>query len=64
MKKLAVFVSGDGTNLQAIIDSVASGTLTNVEIAAVFSSSRKAYALERAALAGIPAFCFVPKEIL
>ena len=62
MKKLAVFVSGDGTNLQAIIDSVASSTLTNVEIAAVFSSSRKAYALERAALAGIPAFCFVPKE--
>ncbi|MDO4629995.1 MAG: phosphoribosylglycinamide formyltransferase [Planctomycetia bacterium] len=62
MKKLAVFVSGGGTNLQAIIDAVAAGTLTNVEIAAVFSSSRKAYALERAANAGIPGFCFVPKE--
>jgi len=62
MKKLAVFVSGGGTNLQAIIDSAASGTLKNVEITAVFSSSRKAYALERAENAGIPSFCFVPKE--
>ena len=62
MKKLAVFVSGGGTNLQAIIDSVASGNLTNVEIAAVFCSSREAYALERADKAGIPSFCFVPKD--
>lgn len=62
MKKLAVFVSGGGTNLQAIIDAVAAQTLTNVEIAAVFSSSRKAYALERAAKARIPSFCYVPKE--
>ncbi len=62
MKKLAVFVSGGGTNLQAIIDAVVAGTLTNVEITAVFSSSRKAYALERAVNAGISGFCFVPKE--
>lgn len=62
MKKLAVFVSGGGTNLQAIIDSIAAHTLTNVEITAVFSSSRKAFALERAAEAGIPTFIFVPKE--
>lgn len=62
MKKLAVFVSGGGTNLQAIIDAVAAKTLKNVEIAAVFSSSRKAYALERAAKAGIPAFTFAPRE--
>ncbi len=62
MKKLAVFVSGGGTNLQAIIDAVANQTLKNVEITAVFSSSRKAYALERAAKAGIPSFSFVPKE--
>lgn len=62
MKKLAVFVSGGGTNLQAVIDAIAQNTLVNVEIAAVFSSSRKAFALERAAKAGIPAFCFVSKE--
>lgn len=61
-KKLAVFVSGGGTNFQAIVDAVSAGTLTNVEVTALFSSSRKAYALERAAKAGIPAFCFVPKE--
>ncbi len=62
MKKLAVFVSGGGTNLQAIIDAAAQGTLTNVEISAVFSSSRKSYALQRAKKAGIPSFCFVRKE--
>ncbi|MBQ9455480.1 MAG: phosphoribosylglycinamide formyltransferase [Thermoguttaceae bacterium] len=62
MKNLAVFVSGGGTNLQAIIDAVQDGRLTGVQIVAVISSSRKAYALERAANAGIPCFCFVPKE--
>ena len=62
MKNLVVFVSGGGTNLQAIIDAVQDGRLTGVQIVAVISSSRKAYALERAAIAGIPSFCFVPKE--
>ena len=46
--KIAVLVSGGGTNLQAIIDKIASGEITNTEIALVFSNNRKAYALERA----------------
>jgi len=62
MKNLAVFVSGGGTNLQAIIDSIQAGTLKGVQIVGVISSSRKAFALERAAKAGVPGFCFVPKE--
>lgn len=45
--KIAVLVSGGGTNLQAIIDKIASGEITNTEIALVFSNNRKAYALER-----------------
>ena len=44
--KIAVLVSGGGTNLQAIIDKIASGEITNTEIALVFSNNRKAYALE------------------
>ena len=46
--KLAVLVSGGGTNLQAIIDSIESGTITNAEIAVVISNNPNAYALERA----------------
>ena len=49
--KIAVLVSGGGTNLQAIIDKIASGEITNTEIALVFSNNRKAYALERAKMA-------------
>lgn len=45
--KIAVLVSGGGTNLQAIIDKIASGEITNTEIALVFSNNRKAYALEQ-----------------
>ena len=52
--KIAVFVSGGGTNLQAIIDKIASGEIRNVEIAEVIASNDKAYAIERAAKAGIP----------
>ena len=52
--KIAVFVSGGGTNLQAIIDNVKGGRLPNVEIALVIASNDKAYALERAADNGIP----------
>ena len=54
MLKIAVLVSGGGTNLQAIIDAVASGKITNTEISVVISNNPNAYALTRAANAGIP----------
>ena len=54
MMNIAVFVSGGGTNLQALIDARKSGALHSGEIALVLSSSPNAYALERAAKAGIP----------
>ena len=60
--KIAVLVSGGGTNLQAIIDKIASGEITNTEIALVFSNNRKAYGLERAKMAGIPAKALSPKQ--
>ena len=53
MKKIAVLVSGGGTNLQALIDAQSRGEIINGEIALVVSSSPTAYALERAAKAGI-----------
>lgn len=53
--KIAVFVSGGGTNLQAIIDRIKDGSLKNVEIALVIASNDKAYALQRAADNNIPA---------
>lgn len=56
MKKIAVLVSGGGTNLQALIDAKGRGEIPNGEFAAVISSSPNAYALERAAKAGIPGF--------
>ena len=52
--KIAVFVSGGGTNLQALIDASAAGQIPSGEIALVVASNAKAYALERAAKAGIP----------
>ena len=52
--RIAVFVAGGGTNLQALIDASARGELPSGELALVLSSSPKAYALERAANAGIP----------
>lgn len=48
MLKIAVLVSGGGTNLQAIIDAIDSGKITNAEIVKVISNTAKAYALERA----------------
>ena len=62
MLKLAVLVSGGGTNLQAIIDSIADGRIMGARIATVISNNKKAYALERAAKAGIPAKCVSPKD--
>lgn len=61
MLKIAVLVSGGGTNLQAIIDAVAAGKVTNTEISVVVSNNPNAYALERAKRAGIPAEVLVPK---
>ena len=55
-------VSGGGTNLQAILDAIQDGTLKNVEIAAVVSNNKNAFALERARKAGIPAICVSPKD--
>ena len=62
MLKLAVLVSGGGTNLQAIIDAIEKGTITNARIAAVISNNKGAYALERAKKAGIPAMAVSPKD--
>ena len=62
MLKVAVLVSGGGTNLQAIIDRMADGTITNAQIVSVISNNKNAYALERAAQAGIPAQCISPKD--
>ena len=62
MKKIAVLVSGGGTNLQALIDAQNRGEIVGGRIAAVISSSPKAYALERAAKAGIPGYVIARKE--
>lgn len=62
MLKILVCVSGGGTNLQAIIDGVKQGIITNTEIAGVISNNKNAYALERAKQAGIPAVCVSPKD--
>lgn len=55
MLKIAVCVSGGGTNLQAIIDGIEQKTITNTEIAVVISNNPGAYALERAKKHGIEA---------
>ncbi len=62
MLKIVVCVSGGGTNLQAVMDSIADGTVTGTKIIGVISNNKKAYALERAQKAGIPAFCVSPKD--
>lgn len=62
MLKLAVCVSGGGTNLQAIIDAIENGTITNAKIEVVISNNKNAYALERAKQHGIEAVCISPKE--
>ena len=62
MLKVAVLVSGGGTNLQAIIDAVKTGAITNTEISLVISNNKSAYALERANNAGIRSMCISPKD--
>ena len=62
MLKLAVLVSGGGTNLQAIMDAIDAGTITNAKIEVVISNNANAYALERAKGKGIKAVCISPKD--
>ena len=62
MLKIAVCVSGGGTNLQAIIDAVESGVITNTEISVVISNNKNAYALERAKNHNIEGICISPKD--
>lgn len=62
MLKVAVCVSGGGTNLQAIIDAIENKTITNAEISVVISNNPGAYALERAKKHGIEAICISPKQ--
>ena len=62
MLKVVVLVSGGGTNLQAIIDAVETGVITNTKIVGVISNNKNAYALERAANHGINGQCISPKN--
>ncbi|MDE7326696.1 MAG: phosphoribosylglycinamide formyltransferase [Lachnospiraceae bacterium] len=57
MLRVVVMVSGGGTNLQAILDAVKDGKITNTEIVGVISNKKYAYALTRAKQAGLPAVC-------
>ena len=60
--RVVVMVSGGGTNLQAIIDSVKDGTITNTKIVGVISNNKNAYALKRAEENDIPSMCVSPKD--
>ena len=62
MKRIAVLVSGGGTNLQALIDAQGGGKIVNGSITAVISSSPEAYALERAKQAGIPGYVLARRD--
>ena len=62
MLRVAVCVSGGGTNLQAIIDSLRDGKIANTQIVRVISNNRNAYALERAKAAGIEGVCVSPRD--
>ena len=62
MLRTVVCVSGGGTNLQAIIDGIRQGSVSDVQIVRVVSNNKNAYALERAAQAGIDAVCVSPRD--
>lgn len=62
MLKLAVLVSGGGTNLEAIIGAIDRGNITNARIGIVISNNANAYALQRAQNHGIPSCCISPKD--
>lgn len=60
--RVVVCVSGGGTNLQAIMDRIADGTVRNTEIVRIISNNPGAYALKRAENAGIPGLCVSPRD--
>ncbi len=62
MLRVVVLVSGGGTNLQAIMDAVENGRITNTEIVGVISNNKNAYALHRAKSKGISSLCVSPKD--
>ena len=62
MLRVMVLVSGGGTNLQAIIDAVEAGSITNVKLVGVLSNNKTVKSLERARTAGIPALSLSPKD--
>lgn len=62
MLRIGVLVSGGGTNLQAVIDGIENGIITNTEIGVVISNNKNAYALERAKKHGIDSVCVSPKD--
>lgn len=62
MLKIAVLVSGGGTNLQAIFDAIENKAITNAEISVVISNNKNAYALERAKEHGVKTECISPKD--
>ena len=62
MLRLAILVSGGGTNLQAVLDAVDEGRITNAEVSVVISNNKNAYALTRAEKKNIPAICISPKD--
>lgn len=62
MLRVGVLVSGGGTNLQAIINGIQDGTITNTELVTVISNNKNAFALERAKKHGIEALCISPKD--
>lgn len=64
MVRIAVFVSGGGTNLQSLIDNINNNYIQNGKIVLVVSNRKKAYGLERARLAGIKAECIKDEDIL
>ena len=62
MLNIVVLASGGGTNLQAIIDAVEAGEITNTRISGVISNNKNAYALKRAQKHGIKSLCISPKD--
>lgn len=62
MLKIGILVSGGGTNLQAVLDAIDCGRITNSEVTVVISNNQNAYALERARKHGIEALCISPVD--
>ncbi len=62
MLRVVVLVSGGGTNLQAVMDAISAGSVTNTKLVGVISNNKTVKSLERARSAGIPAFSVSPKD--